>query len=204
MQFNTNGYQVIRGALGQEAATLLGMQFQLVRDHMVFLNNGDTNDVQFMNDFQVKNSFTYYATVGFDTLLEYIRPKVAEVTGKRLLPAYSYARIYYNGAEMAPHTDRPSCQYSATMTIKVDKTPWDIWIKGMDGAENPVSLFVGDMLVYRGDMLEHWRNPYQEDYQIQVFLHYVDADGPYARLHMDTRPLLGLPKDYRKDDELLK
>ena len=95
MEFNTNGYQVIRGALGQEAATLLGMQFQLVRDHMLFLNNGDTNDFQFMNDPQVKNSFSYYATVGFDTLLEYIRPKVAEVTGKRLLSAYSYARIYY-------------------------------------------------------------------------------------------------------------
>jgi hypothetical protein len=203
MEFNTNGYQVIRGALGQEAATLLGMQFQLVRDHMLFLNNGDTNDFQFMNDPQVKNSFSYYATVGFDTLLEYIRPKVAEVTGKRLLPAYSYARIYYNGAEMAPHTDRPACQYSATMTIKIDKTPWDIWIKGVDGAENPVSLFVGDMLVYRGDILKHWRNPYQEDYQIQVFLHYVDADGPYANQHMDTRPLLGLPKEYRNPDVLL-
>ena len=201
--FNKTGYQVVRGALGREACKLLGMQFQMVRDHMVFFNNADGTDVQFKNDGQVTNSFSYYCSVGFDTLLGYIRPKIQEITGKRLYSCYSYARIYYNGAEMTTHTDRPSCQYSVTMTIEVDKNPWELWITGFDGMDKSVDLDIGDMLVYRGDALKHWRNTYTENYQIQVFLHYVDADGQYANQKYDTRPMLGLPITFRDETVVL-
>ena len=103
--------------------------------------------------------------------------------------------MYYNGAEMAVHRDRPSCQYSATMTIEVDETgPWEIWMENKYGDCSPFVIPVGSMLVYSGDKLAHWRETYTGKRQIQAFLHYVDADGEYANFKYDKRPMLGAGK----------
>jgi hypothetical protein len=42
--------------------------------------------------------------------------------------------------------------------------------------------------------VEHWRLPYDGEEQMQAFLHYVDADGPYKDWALDKRPILGLVK----------
>lgn len=202
--FQTKGYQVVRGAINRETAKILAMQFQMLRDNVCHIENIDPNQTIFNNDPQVTNSFAWYSPVGFEALLQYIRPKMQEITGKRLYPCYSYARIYYNGATMATHVDRPSCQYSCTMTIEVDKNPWEIWITGLDGKDASVDLDIGDMLVYRGDKLAHWRNEYKENYQIQVFMHFVDVEGEFANQKYDARPMLGLPLSYRDESRSLK
>lgn len=117
-----------------------------------------------------------------------------KVTGKKLHPTYSYARIYYNGATMESHVDRPSCQYSATLTVDVDDSgPWEIWLESLKSETLPIKIPVGSMLVYRGDLLNHWRNQYKGTKQIQAFLHYVDADGKYAHNIYDKRSMLGQP-----------
>jgi hypothetical protein len=41
--------------------------------------------------------------------------------------------------------------------------------------------------------VEHWREEYTGSQQIQLFFHYVDADGPHANCRFDYRPMLGLP-----------
>jgi hypothetical protein len=38
---------------------------------------------------------------------------------------------------------------------------------------------VGDGVLYKGCEIEHSRGPFDGDEYIQVFLHYVDAAGPY-------------------------
>jgi hypothetical protein len=46
----------------------------------------------------------------------------------------------------------------------------------------------GDMVVYRGIEIEHWREPFDAEegsYQVQVFLHYVDANGGLKHLKYD-------------------
>ena len=54
---------------------------------------------------------------------------------------------------------------------------------------------VGDMLIYSGCELEHWREPFQGNVCSQVFLHYNHANGPFAKTNLfDKRPLLGIPK----------
>ena len=59
----------------------------------------------------------------------------------------------------------------------------------------PVDLEVGDMLVYSGCELEHWREPFEGDTCAQVCLHYNDVDGPFGtQNNFDNRPLLGIPK----------
>ena len=51
------------------------------------------------------------------------------------------------------------------------------------------------MLLYRGCDIPHWRPVYKGEWQAQVFVHYVDADGPYAEeCKFDGRPMLGISK----------
>jgi hypothetical protein len=57
-----------------------------------------------------------------------------------------------------------------------------------------VLLDVGDMLVYSGCELEHWREPFDGNICGQVFLHYNHVNGPFAEKNkFDGRPMLGLP-----------
>jgi hypothetical protein len=112
-----------------------------------------------------------------------------ELTGLELYPTYTYGRIYWKGSTLAPHKDRPSCQYSATLCIDNDPKPWPIF---MDGKK--ILLNAGDIAVYKGCEVEHWREPYEGNQQIQLFLHYVDANGIYKDFKFDKRPMLGIKK----------
>jgi len=46
--------------------------------------------------------------------------------------------------------------------------------------------------VYQGTECDHWRNINISKKQIQVFLHYVDKNGPYPEFKYDKREMLGL------------
>ena len=53
----------------------------------------------------------------------------------------------------------------------------------------------GDMIIYSGFELEHWREPFEGKLCGQVFLHYNHANGPFAKSNLyDKRPMLGIPK----------
>ena len=74
---------------------------------------------------------------------------------------------------------------------------WPIFLEP-SGQENKkgvrVDLGAGDMLIYKGCELEHWREPFQGYDCGQVFMHYNDEDGPFAdKNKWDGRPMLGLP-----------
>jgi hypothetical protein len=193
--FNTLGYEVVPNAIDSFTAKLLATEFEMLRDNTYRENNVDLSKVGLSNDWQVKDCFSWYSPYCFESLLLLMKPVIEEVTGKKLLPAYSYARIYYNGATMQKHVDRESCQYSVSMTIDVDESgPWEIWMRDFRGEAKPFILPVGSMVVYRGDKLEHWReDPYKGKKQIQAFLHYVDSNGQYKDHAFDFRPMLGAP-----------
>jgi len=191
--FDELGYEVVHEALSKQTAEHLAIELELVKDLVYFTKNADQNNKYAFGDRQVDKSFAWYGAIATEALLIQLQPIIEQVTGKTLYPAYSYSRIYYNEATMAAHTDRPSCQYSATITIEVDETgPWEIWMENLAGATSALVLPVGTMVVYSGDKLKHWRNQYNGKKQIQVFLHYVDANGIYADFKFDKRPILGL------------
>jgi hypothetical protein len=61
--------------------------------------------------------------------------------------------------------------------------------------EYQLILKPGDMLIYSGCELEHWRKPFEGNLCGQVFLHYNHANGRFANSNLyDKRPLLGIPK----------
>lgn len=136
-----------------------------------------------------------YADPLMESLLLHLQPVLEQATGFSLLPTYSYLRIYETGAELSRHTDRPSCEISASLTIGCDATePWPLWLES-NGQTRSITLQPGDMLLYKGRELPHWREQFAGRYWVQAFFHYVDAAGPLASYKFDGRTGIGiLPK----------
>ena len=194
-----NKYQVIKGALSYELANFVFNYFLLKRDAVDFMykNNITYDNGMFgtWTDAQIPNTYSHYADPVMETLLVKMLPVMKEQTGLDLIPTYSYARAYKKGDELKRHKDRPSCEISTTINLGGD--PWPIFIEpsGETGKEGTkVLLEVGDMLVYSGCELEHWREPFDGQVCGQVFLHYNHVNGPFAKKNkFDGRPMLGLP-----------
>ena len=133
-----------------------------------------------------------YSDTLMEILLEVLCPVVENATGLKLFPTYSYFRVYQDGDVLDPHTDRPSCEISMTVTLGYQAPkPWQMWFK-IDGQPTTVDFTPGDAVVYRGIEVLHWRNAFEGENQAQVFLHYVDQNGPNAEWTLDKRPELGL------------
>ena len=130
-----------------------------------------------------------YADPVMESLLDYKTKKMEEETGfKKLLPTYSFWRMYTLNGELLKHTDRASCEISVTIQIDSDGTKYPINIEGTD-----IELENGDAVAYSGCFLEHSRKNFTGDFHTQVFLHYVDANGPFTQVAGDARPCLGAP-----------
>ena len=213
MIFQYQKYQVVKNAISYELANFIFNYFLLKRDAVKFLyQNNITYDTGLLGtwtDRQIPNTYSCYADPVMETLMIKVLPKMQQETGLNLVPTYSYARLYKKGDILKRHKDRPSCEISCTLNLGGD--PWSIFIDGT-GADTviveyknihkpnapkgtKVLLEVGDMLVYSGCELEHWREPFEGDTCGQVFLHYNHINGPFAEKNkFDGRPMLGVPK----------
>ena len=145
-----------------------------------------------LRDEQCPLSEAIHGAVVFDKLLVDLLPYFEKASGKRLYPTYSYARLYKTGEKLEIHTDRESCEISATITLGFDGEAWPIYM-GDEGKENAskIVMGVGDAVLYRGIDKHHWRKKFKGNWQAQVFLHYVDADGPHKEWKFDKRKELG-------------
>ena len=214
MSFKKNKYQVLRNAISKDLAAFCYkyLQISAEADHWM-LNNGVTHPgnklVGNFNDPQVPNSYAKYADRVMETLLVDTIKVMQKKTGLKLVPTYSYTRLYRTGNILKRHKDRPSCEISTTLNLGGD--PWPILIDPT-GSDNvideyknihkpgapkgvEVNLKPGDMLIYSGCELEHWREPFQGKLCGQVFLHYNHADGRFAKSNLyDKRPMLGIVK----------
>ena len=216
MSFKTKKYQIIRGALSKELANFIFNYMMLQRDAVDFMTKN--NKVNPFNPFigtradkQIPGAYSKYGDWVMETLLQYMRPIMKAKTGMDLVPTYSYTRLYEKGNILHRHKDRPSCEISTTLHLGGDEWPIYMDPTGADnilsGSETTtivkpgapkgthIDLKVGDMLIYSGCELEHWREPFEGTVCSQVFLHYNHANGPYAKTNLfDKRPLLGVTK----------
>lgn len=99
----------------------------------------------------------------------------------KLFPTYAYWRYYVFGATLKKHTDRPSCEISVTACIK----KYDNWPIVVEGKK--FELEEGDAILYAGCDQKHWRpGVYKGGGIAQVFLHYVNQNGPFAHHKYDS------------------
>ena len=151
-----------------------------------------------VNDPQCPLSQAVHGALAFDKLLETCLPYFEQASGLKLYPTYSYARLYnQQGEELKNHRDRPACEISATITLGFEGNVWSIYMGDHEDKTNgtKIDMAIGDAVMYRGCDKYHWREPYFEGkWQAQVFLHYVDVNGPYAEWKYDKRESLGISK----------
>ena len=206
-------YKIIKKAVSYELANFCYNYFLLKRDAVSFMyDNNITAESPILgrwDDPQVPGAYSIYGDFVMETLLMKVLPVMKQKTGMDLIPTYSYARVYQTGSELKRHKDRPSCEISTTLNLGGD--PWPIFIDPtgsnnvIDEYKNihkpgappgvEITLEPGDMLMYSGCELEHWRKPFQGKLCGQVFLHYNHANGRFAKSNLyDKRPMLGLPK----------
>jgi len=132
-------------------------------------------------DKQVSNADSVLNYVPFVALMCEKTAHMNELVGEKLLPTYTFARIYKNGAELTKHTDRPSCEISVTVNLSNDEIPWNLCFTKPDGSIVLKDLKVGEAVIYLGCISEHWREDVFAGKEYgQVFLHYVRSEGMYA------------------------
>ena len=184
MSFHDDGYEIVRGVISQQTARLLSIQSRILIDQ--------GKDGPFYHaDAMVNNCIACYGIPCYDALMLLLQPAVESIINKQVFPTYSYSRLYLNGSKLRKHRDRSSCEYSITITIDSPEEPWPIFIENYSGEVSSVILEAGDMIVYKGDQLTHWRDSYQGHGQLQCFCHYVDANGEFKHHRWDKRDALG-------------
>ena len=195
-----NNYKVIKQAISKELADFVYSYFLMKRkvarklydDRYISQFNKDFGA---WNDTQVPETYSHYSDIVMETLLQNLQLRMEEETELKLIPTYSYARIYKKGDVLERHKDRYSCEISTTMNLGGDEWPIYLEPSGEKDKEGiKIVMDPGDMLVYKGCDVEHWREEFIGENCGQVFLHYNDASDPKAEENKyDRRPFLGLP-----------
>jgi hypothetical protein len=195
LNFQKDGYCVIKSALSKELINFV-TQYALFDEMQNF--TPDTS--------QVVGAHAKYADPAMESVLLLLQDTIQNATSLELFPTYSFYRVYRPGDDLKPHKDRESCQISATLCFNYnyEKYKWPIYM-----GENKVIQEPGDLVIYKGVDIEHYRNVFdlnQEDaWHVQGFFHYVDQHGPYKDFKFDNRESIGvsnLEKDAYKQDSL--
>ena len=214
-KFKKNHFLVIKEAVSKDVANFVYNYFIMKRQvARTFFDtryiSPFTTEWGVWNDEQIPDTYSHYADTAMETLLLSVQPKMEKLTGIKLNPTYSYARIYKMGDVLHRLKDRFSCEISTTINLGGDE--WPIYLENKKNVGVPedgfpsktknkgtkVILKPGDMLVYKGMILEHWREPFIGKDCAQVFLHYNDQKSKGADKNLfDGRPHLGLPSYFK-------
>ena len=208
MSFAKNKFVVVEQVISPELTDFIYKYFLMKRTAAYTLHklNYFENKKHYIitgswNDPQVPDAYFHYADVVMETLLLKVHPIMEKITKLKLYPAYSYARIYNKGNVLKRHKDRPSCEISTTINLGGDSWPIYLEPSGKLGEKGiKVDLKPGDMLVYKGCQLEHWRDEFEGELCSQVFLHYNNKKTKNSKKYLfDGRPHLGLPSNIKNN-----
>jgi len=217
--FKKNKYTIIRKAISKDLAAFIANYFCMQKQvydtcrERRYFSPYETiiGNYEGKND-QIPGTYSHYGNIAMETLLLKCQPEMEKATGLKLYPAYTYARIYKKGDILKRHKDRFSCEISTTMNLGGDD--WPIYLSPNENVGIPdgknitaeskakgikVDLKPGDMLVYSGCELEHWREKFKGKECVQVFLHYNNRKTWGAKDNMfDKRLHLGLPSWFKR------
>ena len=149
----------------------------------------------------LEKSLSMYSSPFGVALHHWCWQKLKHVIDMDLQETYSFSRKYERGAYLKAHADRPSCEISATLCLDYktdDNKPWSIWVDNtLDYVNNPSDIFgdtqavpirqrktarridleVGDLLLYQGPNVAHWREYFIGKYSYHIFLHFYNENG---------------------------
>lgn len=175
MSLKENGFLIVRNFYDVKNHT------EKISDLFEYIKEVSKKEATF--DQQSPYAPSLYNQTEFNKVQIKLMSKIEKETNLKLYPTYNYSRIYNKKSILEPHIDRPACEISITMNVGYEGDyNWPIWIKDNHGKNHEVFLEPGDALIYKGCENYHWREPADDRVkcQLQVFLHYVDQDGPYS------------------------
>lgn len=199
MSFKKNKYQIIKKSVPIDVCNFLTNY--LIMKEQVLKTFYSTNYISRFNtdfgnftDIQSPNTYSCYGDPAMEVLLEMVKPTIEKQLNKKLVPTYSYVRLYRKGDKLEKHIDRKACEVSATLHLGGEEWPFYI-----EAIKKPIKINLkqSDMLIYRGQDLAHWRNEFKGDLCAQVFLHYNYETKNNENI-FDQRPHLGLPNLFCK------
>lgn len=204
--FNQNSYVVIKEVVDKTTVNLFYSYTlkKINRNLYKLKHNPELYSPEYDMTFGDKscgwNSLNFYGDEFCETILEALHPTMQQYTGLELIPEYGYLRLYQKDDTLPYHSDRPSCEISTTLCVGYQSEKnWPIWLENKNREKVPVNLEPGDMLIYKGCDLFHWREKYEGEHHLQAFLHYNDKNGPYRDNLYDSRENLGLPNSKTKE-----
>jgi|TARA_Y100000015_G_C2390778_1_gene90015 hypothetical protein len=207
MAFKKNKYTVIKSAISKDLALFIYNYFLMKRNVAdILFKEKYISPFETMfgtwSDEQIPGTYSHYADIVMETLLLKLNDLMNKKTKLKLYPNYSYARIYKKGDVLKRHKDRFSCEISTTLNLGGDV--WPIYLEPsgqVNKKGKKIILNPGDMLIYRGVELEHWREPFEGTECAQVFLHYNDSATKGAEKNIyDKRITLGLPSYFKRNE----
>jgi hypothetical protein len=181
--FAAGGLQVRRGVVRDSTLDLLQQYCRIKRAAIkpLFADN------------LCPTAYSVYADLMSESLSSTLRPEIEAVCGTSLIPTFSYLRVYQRGSCFTRHIDRTACEISCSLSVEYQgDVPWPLMFE-IDGRVAAVELAAGDMVVYRGSALPHWREACTGEYSAQLILNYVARDGDFVEWAYDKRPGLGYP-----------
>lgn len=206
LDFQKNGYVILRNFIPKDIINMTMDAWKTIE------NKPDWNDAFFAREDDIINKspesslrksqgcYTFPPAV---SLHRWLRDNLHRVLDMQLVETYAYTRKYDRGAYLKAHSDRPSCEVSATICLNYktdDNSPWKIWVQqdqnyvdlgrnqdelfkrsqGLphrDRIGTPISLEVGDVLLYQGPNAIHWRDEFLGEYSYHMFLHFINHGG---------------------------
>tara|TARA_R110000803_G_scaffold176170_1_gene238653 strand:- start:2587 stop:3171 length:585 start_codon:yes stop_codon:yes gene_type:complete len=184
--FQSAGYTKVDGLVDAQTVKTISQYFEnkINRGEWVAKKEVEVGDA---------SKLGFYSDPLIEVMLKQCLPVIEEQTGLELEPTYSFSRVYQEGEELEPHTDRPSCEVSATINVACTGDIWPIWMQYENNDPVKCMLEPGDAVIYKGCEVTHWRRKLPKgQINVQFMLHYVDKNGPYAEYKFDKREALGL------------
>ncbi len=212
--FSDNRYSFQEGVITKELCDI-ATQYALLKQQYSKVPNRDK---------RVPNATSIYGDTLMESLMCFMKPHIEQMTGLSLCPSYTYYRVYKAGDKLPRHIDRLGSEIATTVCLGWDYKVvpkhyrWGIYLDPETNHRNTKEEFQsggkdgvllkqnqGDCIVFRGNEVEHWRDPFQVgegSYQVQLFAFYIDKNGPYyPKYAFDQRPGVAAPRSinsYRK------
>lgn len=182
--FDTHGYTLERKFLSEDLLNYLTDSFKVAMQFGSLHPCADGKcPVTPLSNGLPKDGYSLPFT---ELLLPLAKNRLEKVIRKKLIPSYSYIRVYGKGCYLIKHIDRPACEYSVTLTLFNDTgTVWPFFVQSPK-LEEPTEIMAntGDAIIYKGTEIPHWREQLEtlknSGIVVQIFLHFVDEEGMYT------------------------
>jgi hypothetical protein len=174
-KFKDNNYFFVPELLDKHLVKFLASYYQAAKDgHVGFFDLDPT-------------SLNCNGDAVADAVLYLMRDKLEKLTGLELLPSYSFVRIYRQGEKVGKHTDGPENQISCTMCVSRDEVDWPLFVS-FKGVEDSFVMQPGDGVIYRGYEVNHWRDKFSGENQVQVIIGLVEKGSEFEDKKYYGRP----------------